>query len=573
MRLFQSKLFILLSLAAFALTATACNDDDPLPSDEVDCDKTPDHEKCQTEVDCEETPDHEECQTDVDCKETPDHEECQTAGDCDAAALETAVFEQLNIFDTPAEDIPETVEVEEISELPVEGEENGQRVSNYRVLTFTLPSSGQPGSEVPEGSKLYLDIDNNEFLSISDEDALTNTEWDIAFDGKQLNYVYANSGHSGGYLGAWPAGLMLAELEDSATELEFAAIDATNTEAIPFAIEQWIDKDTCEADLTNWLPVLQSEKVLPQTTIGAWYSYNFDDHVMVANPTSYAIYNSANRHHVYKIKFLSYDATTLEVKLAVQDQFQQNACNAEVDAVVDAVGVSTTAIAEEDLPVVTSTPMPDAIIPGEGEEDDEAFPYRKLSFTLPANAVANASKLYLSIQNDEFVSISDEEALGLLEDDEGNPIRNEDWDIAIDLNDDNHVYVRSGQSGAYPHMDKYVSGWNPRGMMAMRKDDILDENAFTQWNSGADARYFGIEDFIDVDSAECALDSNADGQPSTIIGGDLFDVDNGAAFGIYTTGPCHNVFQFKVLEYNEATGDVELGVILSNPGVPAPGCQ
>ena len=550
MRIRPSRLFLLLSAAALSFGVSACKDD-PEPVEPDFCDENPDAEQCKN-------PDF--------CDENPDAEECQTGGDtCDT--LEEVMLEQLNIHDTAAPDLP-SVSTETVSKI---GETN---VSNYRYLTFTLPSSGQPGTDTPQTSKLYLDFDTNSFLDISDQEALTNNDWDIAFDGKNLNYVYANSGHSGGFTGSWPAGLMLAELDGAASEADFIAIDATDTQAIPFAAERWINAETCEPELTDWLPMLQPQKVLPKTTIGAWYTYDFDGgHQMIANPTGYAIYNSANQHHVYKIKFLNYDSSTLEVKIAVHDQFQQNACNStkEINAVTEAIGASD--VAQPNLPNVTVAEQPDVSWDGEDRDGNPVTidgKYRKLSFTLP-EATEGASKLYLNIQKNEFVSITDREALGLDKDEDDNVIRKEGWDIAIDL-ETNNTYLRSGQSAGYTHKDKYVPGWAPRGMMGARTEGVTDEDDFTAWNSGEDTSIFRIEDYIDHENKECTLSTEND-LPATIIGADLFDVNNDAAFAIYTSGACHKVFQFKTLSFDETTREAVLGVILANPGVPAPGCN
>lgn len=555
-----SRLFLILSLTALAWGTSACNDD---PKDEKpNCEENPNAEGCEDTKDpCEEDPNAEGCEDTKDpCVEDPNAEGCNSNDDtCDDDAIEALMLEHLDLHDTAAETIPD-VQVEDVDTV------DGASVSNYRYLTFTLPSSGQPGSDVPDGSKLYLDIDNNTFLDISDEDALSNNDWDIAFDGKHLNYVYANSGHSGGFTGAWPSGIMVAELENIASEEAFLEIDATDTSNIPFGTEQWIDDETCKAKLTNWLPVLEPNKILPQTIIGSWYTYDMDGgHQMVPTPTAYAVYDSANRHHVYKIKFLSYNATSLEVKIAVQDQFQQNPCADELAAAADATNASDEAQAS--LPAVTVDEQDAVIWDGEDQNGDPIEvegAYRKLSFQLP-EATEGASKLYLSIQDNAFLDITDEEALGLAEDDEGEAIHNQDWDIAIDL-ETYTTYTRSGQSGGYPHLARYESGWSPRGMMAARQDGIEDEDDFKAWNSGADTSIYGTEDYIDIESAECAFDQDADGNPATIIGNDLLDVENNAAFGIYTSMPCHNVFQFKVLSFDEETGDVELGVILANPG-------
>src|SRR5699024_5661671 len=229
----------------------------------------------------------------------------------------------------------------------------------------------------------------------------------------------------------------------------------------PFGLEQWIDADTCEPQLTDWLPMLQTKKVLPQTVVGSWYTYEMDqNHAMVPNPVGYAVYNSADAHHVYKFKFVSYDSRSLEVKIAVQDQFQQNACSKEINAVADATAASD--VAQSNLPDIDVETIDDATRDDVDEDDNPItvdVDYRVLRFTLP-EATAGASKLYLNVQENTFVDMTDEDALGVNEDDEGTPIRNEDWDLAIDL-ETGVTYIRSGQSGGYPHADKYVGGWNP----------------------------------------------------------------------------------------------------------------
>src|SRR5699024_6237674 len=135
---------------------------------------------------------------------------------------------------------------------------------------------GQPDPNAPPTSKLYLDLENGTFLSLSDEDAMQSDDWDLALDQNNSSYVLMNSGYSGGYWGAWPAGLRIAAVEGVHSEADLLEVPGPDL-ASDMVLEQWYDTDTCAPILTNWPnehgPSLHPTKDLPQTVVGGWYSY------------------------------------------------------------------------------------------------------------------------------------------------------------------------------------------------------------------------------------------------------------------------------------------------------------
>ncbi len=562
-------------------------------SDTIDCEETPDDPSCNKDGDfyCEKTPDDPSCNKDgeVDCEKTPDDPSCTvTPAACvdeDGNLTQEAkdeIIGALNIQNTPYADIPEVsvtvkTEVDNPDYDPEVDDESAATIkaNNYRVLSFELPVVMSLPDPNDLKSKLYLDIDTNTFLNISDEEALTNADWDIAFDTDYFNYAYMNSGYSGGYFGAWPAGLRIAEVTDVQNQAELLAVPGPDL-AGDMILEQWYDKDSCSVKKTNWLnpgnsPDFAPGKILPKTVVGAWYHYDFsNNHASDPTPVAYAVYDSNMNHHVYTFQFLSFASGI--VKLGVHDQFQQNACK-EANAIQELMSVSDSVPA--DVPEVTTEAQADVPLLDENGNpivnDGEASvaPYKLLQFTLPTERPEDSSKLYLNIETGEFQAISDEEALGFAKDQDGNVLRNDNWHIAIDVNDDNFVSLRSGQAGGYLHLDKYVTGWAPRGAMGYSKDNVADEQDFIAWNAGADAQFFSTEDLIDHNDAACTIDGEF------ISGTALFDADADAALGIYMSSPCHKVWQIKVLNQEEGADglDVTMGVILSNPGVPSPSCN
>jgi|GEM_PF-3270417 len=566
---------------------------DPACPQNVDCEQHPEDPACEQNVDCEETPDDPTCQQNVDCEETPEDPACQTATACvdesgqlteQAKDAIRAVLGQESTA-IAAADLP-AVHVEQVTQI--EGDNGPITARNYRVLTFTL-DGGQPDPNAPATSKLYLDLNAGQFLAISDQDALQSDAWDIAFDLNRSSYAIMNSGYSGGYWGSWPAGLRIAAVEGVHSEADLLAVPGPEL-ASDMVLEQWYDKETCAPLLTNWPnehgPSLHPAKDLPQVVVGGWYSYWFDAydgddfpqyqgqaHVTIPEPIAYAVYDSANRHKVYTFKFLDYNSRTGEVKIGIHDQFQQNECTKELNAITGAVGIS-------DKPSVT--PEVDVYnVPGAARYEDDGngnlteipLDYTILTFTLPEPNEGD-SKLYLNLRDGAFLPISDQEALTEEADRDGTVHRekNEDWDIAIDLLHDNHVYVRSGQSGGYTHLDKFVAGYKPRGMMVAAVDHIVTEEDFMQLNGGDQSSpdiQFTTEDFIDITDPQCTV-TQEDGMPLTTIGNRLFSTDQDQAFVIYTSGPCHAVFQFKTLNYDDATREASIGVIRAFAGICGP---
>lgn len=580
-----------LVLMASGVLFIGCNDTGENPA--IDCEQTPSDPSCKQTIDCEQTPDDPTCQQNIDCEQTPDDPACEQPVACVDENGQLTDYAKdtirtvLGLEDTAiAEDALPAVHVEEVTEI--EGENGPISARNYRVLTFQL-DGGQPDANAPSTSKLYLDLSANQFLSLSDEEALQNDAWDIAFDVNRSGYAIMNSGYSGGYWGAWPAGLRIAAVQGVHSEADLLEVPGPDL-ASDMVLEQWYDKETCAPILTNWPnahgPSLHPDKDLPTVVVGGWYSYWFDAydgddfpqyegqaHVTIPEPIAYAVYDSADRHKVYTFKFLDYNSRTGEVKIGIHDQFQQNECSKELNAIIDAVGMSSNTATVPDVQVHQVPGASRYEDDGNGNLTEVPLDYTILTFTLPEPNQGD-SKLYLSLSDGAFLPISDEEALTEDADRDGTVHRekNEDWDIAIDLLHNNHVYVRSGQSGGYTHLDKFVSGYNPRGMMVSAVDNITNEEDFLQLDGSDQSSpdiQFTTEDFINVADPQCTMAQEND-LPLTTIGNRLFDADNPQAFVIYTGGPCHAVFQFKTLNYDDTTREAQIGVIRAFAGICGP---
>lgn len=245
-----------LFFAAAALSFTACSGDDVDPVDVVDCEATPEHEECIV-VACEER-------------------------------INDVILEAID----PKSDVVTIVqpEVEQVSEA-------------YRILTFNAGGGQDPNAT----SRLYLDLDTDTFLELSDADALADTDWDIAFDA--VGYIYTNSNQSG------PGGLRIATIEGIADEQAFLELEQPPRDSpVTWVQDTFVDEETCDVITNRFIGT-----DFLQTAIGDWFTYDFGTHSTAPKEVAYLVYNSSDNHHIYKIKFLSYDAHTKVIELGVAE--------------------------------------------------------------------------------------------------------------------------------------------------------------------------------------------------------------------------------------------------------------
>lgn len=449
--LLQHKSFLIAALAASSFAFTACGDDPTNPG--VDCEVTPNDPSCKDpNVDCDETPNDPSCTPPVNCDETPDADECQPV-DCD---VDAKVREVIDAKDSAAT-LPSIV-VDTLDE-------------DHRTLTFDAGLGGPPAAAA--SSWLYLDVETNSFLDISDEESLTNTVWDFAFKRTEIRM---NSGNSG------PGGLMLGKLT-GVTDITEIAQPTPND--VPFKTEVFIDDETCEVLTFGEAPGPQ----LTQTAVGQWYVYDYVNHGFTPEEgVAYAIYNRADGHHVYKMQVQAYDNGTYSLLIGefvgetpvgpdceanpTAEGCPEDPCIEDPEAEgCEPVACDVDALVDEALaPQSTPANAPVIQVTQDGAET-------LLTVDARLGGAANApssSWVYVDLEGGEILPLSDEDAFN-----------NSTWDIALKRSD---IRLNSGNSG-------------PQGLMLGKK--VLGGTSFADWAQPARNEVtFVTESFVDEDACE-----------------------------------------------------------------------
>jgi hypothetical protein len=144
-------------------------------------------------------------------------------------------------------------------------------------------SFGGPANAA-QTSYAYLDLDTSTVLPLSDAEALTDAEWDVAFN---RSLVRLNGGDSG------PGQLSLARVDDTTWEDASAP-----TEPTPWAQDDVIDEQ-CER-------VTFGQGFLA-TAFGQWYDYDFVTHeVSVIEDTVFFVHDGAS-DTVTKLQIEAYE--------------------------------------------------------------------------------------------------------------------------------------------------------------------------------------------------------------------------------------------------------------------------
>ena len=144
-------------------------------------------------------------------------------------------------------------------------------------------SFGGPANAA-QTSYAYLDLDTATVLELSDAEALSNAEWDVAFN---RSLVRLNGGDSG------PGQLSLTRVDSTTWEDASAPTDAT-----PWDQDDVIDEQ-CER-------VTFGQGFL-KTAFGQWYDYDFVTHeVSVIEDTVFFVHDGAS-DTVTKLQIEAYD--------------------------------------------------------------------------------------------------------------------------------------------------------------------------------------------------------------------------------------------------------------------------
>ncbi len=133
-------------------------------------------------------------------------------------------------------------------------------------------------------SFVYVDLDNQEMLDLSDVDAFTDDQWEIALKRTEIRINSADSG---------PRSLLLGKTEAA----DFA-------QAMPPSPQggDWVSDDF----VTDACEVVTFGRGSLQTAFGQWYDYNPMTHTVSApENTVYFLYDSVT-HAVIKFQITSY---------------------------------------------------------------------------------------------------------------------------------------------------------------------------------------------------------------------------------------------------------------------------
>ncbi len=165
----------------------------------------------------------------------------------------------------------------EASEAPATFEPDGD------ATRLVLDASFGGLANAPSSSYAYIDLDTESLLALSDAQALSDDDWDIAFN---RSNVRLNSGDSG------PGSLSLARMDGVAWE------DAEP----PAGDDDWLQDDVIDE---------QCEEVtfgqgFSATAFGQWYDYDFETHTASANPDAIFFIRDDETGDTIKLQFEEY---------------------------------------------------------------------------------------------------------------------------------------------------------------------------------------------------------------------------------------------------------------------------
>src|SRR5690554_2364895 len=159
------------------------------------------------------------------------------------------------------------------------------------IATIDAASGGN--AQMATESYIYLDVDTNEKLEISDADAFENADWDIAI---KRTMIRINSKDSG------PGGWMVARVDAG---WDAAAPPASTDPA--WKMDSFI-ADDCEL-------VVEGQGTI-STGFGIWYDYDMSTHTFtVPEDTTWILYNMQS-HTVLKLEVQSLEDMIYTVRYA-----------------------------------------------------------------------------------------------------------------------------------------------------------------------------------------------------------------------------------------------------------------
>lgn len=221
-----------------------------------------------------------------------DDEDANPADNLDAGSeLDTTV--DVDVADEDDTDTSETCVAAEAAEealAPVDAvaEHSAVFETTDGVTTGTLDAFAGGLPNAATNPWVYLDLQTGAVLDITDVEALSSDQWDLAFKRTEIRL---NGGDSGP--GAWFA----ARIDD--TTWESAPRPGRDAE---YVNDDFVDDETCELNTFGRGSLL--------TAFGQWYDYDLETRVISApDDTVYALYTMSD-HSVWRFQIQGYDRET-----------------------------------------------------------------------------------------------------------------------------------------------------------------------------------------------------------------------------------------------------------------------
>ena len=147
------------------------------------------------------------------------------------------------------------------------------------VVSFTLDASVGGIANAPAAAWVYLDVDAFTIVDLTDRDAATSDQWDIAFKRAEIRI---NSGDSG------PGNWMMIAVADTSFD-DVAAPDP----AAGWRTDSFVDPDDCS--------IATYGMGEPETAFAQWYTYDFETHgVSAPEGTIFVLYDLAT-HRAFRL--------------------------------------------------------------------------------------------------------------------------------------------------------------------------------------------------------------------------------------------------------------------------------
>lgn len=168
--------------------------------------------------------------------------------------------------------------------------------SDEDIHSVTIDAASGGPAEMATTSYIYIDLDAQEKLDLSDVDAFEDSDWDIAFNRSMIRLNNSDSG---------PGGWMAARVDAGWDDAEFPSPEDPSWSTDSFIA------DNCELEVEGQGTIT--------TAFGVWYDYDMSTHtVTIPEDTTWMLYNMTD-HTVLKLEIQSFDGSIYEIRWAAVD--------------------------------------------------------------------------------------------------------------------------------------------------------------------------------------------------------------------------------------------------------------